>query len=126
MAVYNNRQTVSVNDRTFTGATFSDITHTSLSNGAALNIGGSVNVTINGSTFYNNTLDCNASKYGGAVACESTGTVTITDTIFDSNKNIQDTADEKAGGGALYANKGTVNISGSTFFNNSNFDCSIN
>ncbi|WP_407423234.1 C1 family peptidase [Methanobrevibacter sp.] len=74
--------------------------------GGAIYMGGG-SATITDSRFVNNA----AFMYGGAIACEQTSTLTVTNSIFDSDYSIHNA------GGAIYGVDSLLNIKDSQFIN---------
>ncbi|MBO7725252.1 MAG: hypothetical protein J6S40_02185, partial [Thermoguttaceae bacterium] len=99
-----------VNDSTFTG----NKTTATVSYGGAISGNGDSTITVDGSTFTDNStsgVSSGSEAYGGGAIFGASGAVSVTDTVFDANKSGRF-------GGAIYAYSSAITVSGSTFTGN--------
>jgi predicted outer membrane repeat protein len=102
-------------DITVSNSTFSD--NSAGEYGGAVYAGGEIYVE--NSTFTDNT----ANDAGGAIATHSGETITVTNSLFQSNEAVGISEHLYAGGGAIKGGEGLLQIDGSTFSENiSNLD----
>jgi predicted outer membrane repeat protein len=98
------------------GSTF---TNNSANAGGAISHTGTVTLSISDSTFVRNYASGAADVNGGAIYCNNSGPLNVSDTIFGDKDVPTGNENHAESGGAIYSRNCEINIQGSFFYSNS-------